>query len=262
MLYSARAILVMETCVKALTLLFMNRREFLRWIGCLGLAGMGLGRLRDSWQTPVAESDRTYPFELPNLPYPYEALEPHIDTQTMKVHHQGHHAAYVSHLNKALADLPEFQSYSLEALLANLSKIPEPQRTAVRNHGGGHWNHSFFWPLLTPKPQEPSPALQKQITNRFGSWSAFRGQFLDAGARLFGSGWVWLILTPKGELEITTTPNQDNPLMPVAPLQGKPILGIDVWEHAYYLKYQNRRVEYLSAIWNIISWSQVEANLG
>jgi len=241
----------------------MNRREFLQWLGMLGLARLGLARQwKPAWLPPTIESHQTYPFELPNLPYPYEALEPYIDTQTMKVHHQGHHATYVNNLNKALSELPEFQKYSMEALLANLHKIPEPQRTAVRNHGGGHWNHSFFWPLLTSKRQEPSMALQKQIAHRFGSWETFRGQLLDAGARLFGSGWVWLILTPQGQLEITTTPNQDNPLMPVAPLQGKPILGIDVWEHAYYLKYQNRRTEYLSAIWNIINWAQVEANLG
>ena len=248
---------------KSPNFVYMTRRNFLQWLGLMGLSSIGFPRRhRSSWIPPILDSGRTYPFELPNLPYPYEALEPHIDTQTMKVHHQGHHAAYVNNLNKALADLPAFQGYTLEALLSNLPQIPEPQRTMVRNHGGGHWNHSFFWPLLTPKPQEPSPALQKQITNRFGSWAAFRGQFLDAGARLFGSGWVWLILTQKGELEITTTPNQDNPLMPVAPLPGKPILGIDVWEHAYYLKYQNRRTEYLAAVWNIISWSQVEANLG
>ncbi len=241
----------------------MRRREFLEWLGFMGLASVGLARGgRLNWREPLIGGSLRYPFELPSLPYPLEALEPHIDAQTMKVHHQGHHAVYVNNLNKALAELPDFQSYSLEALLANLNKIPESQRTAVRNHGGGHWNHSFFWPLLTPKSQEPSSALQKQISDRFGSWVAFRGAFLDAGARLFGSGWVWLIKTAQGQLEITTTPNQDNPLMPVAPLMGKPILGIDVWEHAYYLKYQNRRPEYLAAVWNVINWSQVEMLLG
>lgn len=241
----------------------MDRRTFLAALGAMALKAW-------RWKTPETEAfflaaptlTGSYPYELPALPYPYEALEPAIDTQTMKVHHQGHHAAYVNTLNKALADLPTFQSYPLEELLANLEKVPQTHRTTIRNHGGGHWNHSFFWPMLTPKPQEPSLALQKRISAEFGSWAAFRGQFLDAAARLFGSGWVWLVKTPSGKLQITSTPNQDNPLMPYAEVRGTPVLGIDVWEHAYYLKYQNRRIEYLSAIWNLLNWERVETLLG
>jgi Fe-Mn family superoxide dismutase len=180
----------------------------------------------------------------------------------MKVHHQGHHAAYVNTLNKTLGDLPSFQSVPLEELLQQVEKVPQLQRTLIRNHGGGHWNHSFWWPLLTPKPQEPSASLQKRIAADFGSWAAFRGQLLDAGARHFGSGWVWLVKTSSGKLQITTTANQDNPLMPYAEVRGVPVLGIDVWEHAYYLKYQNRRTEYLAAVWNILNWERVETLLG
>lgn len=231
-------------------------------IGALALSRLGWARQRQGYlwtDTPLTSG---YPYELPDLPYSYDALEPAIDAQTMKVHHQGHHATYVNTLNKALEDLPTFQSLPLETLLASLEKVPAAQRTTIRNHGGGHWNHTFWWKILSPQKQEPSPSLLRRISSEFESWNRFRGQLLDAAAKHFGSGWAWLILTPTGRLRIITTPNQDNPLMPYAEAQGKPVLGIDVWEHAYYLKYQNRRVEYLSAVWEHINWAQVETLLG
>lgn len=240
----------------------MNRRTFLASLGALALGGLIRARHREGYHWLEGSLTGGYPYTLPDLPYPYEALEPSIDAQTMKVHHQGHHAAYVSTLNKALADLPSFQSFTLEELLANLEKVPASQRSTVRNHGGGHWNHTLWWQLLAPKPQEPSPALQKRISAEFESWAAFRAQLLDAATKHFGSGWAWLVLTSDGKLRITTTLNQDNPLMPYAEVRGKPVLGIDVWEHAYYLKYQNRRVEYLAALWSRINWAKVEALLG
>lgn len=228
----------------------------------LALSGISWARRSASftWQEPSMTGG--YPYTLPELPYPYEALEPVIDTQTMKVHHQGHHGTYVSNLNKALEEVPAFQTQTLEELLTNLDKVPQPQRTTIRNNGGGHWNHTLWWKLLAPKPQDPSPSLQKRIASEFESWNNFRSQLLEAAAKHFGSGWAWLILTPTGKLRISTTPNQDNPLMPYAEVRGKPVLGIDVWEHAYYLKYQNRRVEYLANIWQRINWEYVEALLG
>ncbi|MCS7162886.1 MAG: superoxide dismutase [Bacteroidia bacterium] len=221
---------------------------------------MGLSRRPFGWS--LASEAETYPFRLPPLPYPYEALEPHIDARTMQIHHQGHHQTYVQNLNKALEELPQFQSWELERLLSHLSDVPSSHRTTIQNNGGGHWNHSFFWRILSPTPSEPSKALQARLEKVFGSWAAFRAKFLDTAAQLFGSGWVWLVQTPRGDLSIVPTANQDNPLMPHITPQGKPILGIDVWEHAYYLKYQNRRTEYLAAVWQVINWAQVEALLG
>ncbi|MCS6790672.1 MAG: superoxide dismutase [Bacteroidia bacterium] len=241
----------------------MDRRTFLA-SAVAWLIGTRLSAGPGSTELLIDEPliPQTYPYRLPDLPYPYEALEPAIDRQTMQVHHQGHHGGYVSNLNKALEELPSFQTVYLDDLLRQLNRIPTAQRTMVRNHGGGHWNHTFFWSILSPTTQEPSANLQRRISEAFGSWTAFRGQFLDTALKLFGSGWTWLILTSDGKLQITTTPNQDNPLMPVAEAQGKPVLAIDVWEHAYYLKYQNRRVEYLSAIWQHINWQRVEALIG
>lgn len=240
----------------------MTRRDFLWAAGGMLLSSLGWARRKEGYRWSAPSLTGSYPYRLPDLPYPYEALEAAIDAQTMRVHHQGHHAGYVNTLNKALESLPALQTLPLEELLASLEKIPMPQRTQVRNHGGGHWNHTFWWPILSPKPQEPSLALQKRIAAEFESWSAFRSQFLDAAAKHFGSGWAWLVLLPNGRLQITTTPNQDNPLMPYAEVRGKPVLGIDVWEHAYYLRYQNRRAEYLDAVWRHINWGQVEALLG
>jgi superoxide dismutase, Fe-Mn family len=191
-------------------------------------------------------------FTLPNLPYAYEALEPHIDAQTMQIHHGKHHQAYVDNLNKALAGT-EHENKSLEEIV----KIAGSISPAVRNNGGGHWNHSFFWEILAPASGNgPTGALSEAINSTFGSLDELKTKVNTAGATRFGSGWAWLIVKD-GKLEVTSTPNQDNPLMDVAEVKGTPILGIDVWEHAYYLKYQNKRPDYLAAIWNVINWNKV-----
>jgi Fe-Mn family superoxide dismutase len=190
-------------------------------------------------------------FTLPPLPYAFNALEPHIDAQTMQIHHDKHHQAYVDNLNKAIAG-SEHENKSLEQLIASAGKISP----AVRNNGGGHWNHSFFWEILGAGAGQPSGKLADAINSTFGSLDALKEKVNTAGAIRFGSGWAWLIVKD-GKLEVTSTPNQDNPLMDVAEVKGTPILGIDVWEHAYYLKYQNRRPEYLTNIWNVINWSKV-----
>jgi len=192
------------------------------------------------------------PFTLAPLPYAHDALEPHIDTVTMQIHHGKHHQAYVDNLNKAVAGTPN-EGKSLEELVASAGAISP----AVRNNGGGHWNHTFFWESLSPKGGgSPAGALGQAIEAAFGSFDAFREKFNNAGMTRFGSGWAWLIVKD-GKLEVTSTPNQDNPLMDVAEVKGRPILGVDVWEHAYYLKYQNRRAEYLGAFWNVIDWNKV-----
>ncbi|OQP67967.1 superoxide dismutase [Niastella populi] len=194
-------------------------------------------------------------FTLPALPYAHDALEPHIDALTMQIHHGKHHQAYVDNLNKAIAGTPN-ENKSLEELLKSAGAISP----AVRNNGGGHWNHSFFWELLAPNAGgQPTGALADAINDVFGSFDSFKEKFNTAGATRFGSGWAWLIIN-NGTLQITSTPNQDNPLMDVAEVKGTPILGIDVWEHAYYLKYQNRRPEYLTNIWNAINWNKVAEN--
>jgi superoxide dismutase, Fe-Mn family len=191
-------------------------------------------------------------FTLPALPYAHDALEPHIDTTTMQIHHGKHHQAYIDNLNKAIAGTPN-ENKSIEELVAAAGSISP----AVRNNGGGHWNHSFFWESLAPNAGgKPSGKLAEAIDKEFGSFDAFKEKFNAAGTTRFGSGWAWLIVKD-GKLEVSSTPNQDNPLMDVAEVKGKPILGVDVWEHAYYLKYQNRRPEYLGVIWNVINWKKV-----
>jgi Fe-Mn family superoxide dismutase len=193
-------------------------------------------------------------FELPPLPYASNALEPHIDQQTMEIHHGKHHNTYVTNLNKALEGHADLQSKSIEELLQSLDSLPENIRTAVRNNGGGHANHTLFWQIMSPNGGgEPSGALAEAINAAFGSFSAFKEQFAAAAAGRFGSGWAWLVVAPDGSLSITSTPNQDTPVM-----EGKtPILGLDVWEHAYYLKYQNRRPDYIAAWWNVVNWDEV-----
>ena len=191
-------------------------------------------------------------FTLLALPYAPEALEPHIDAQTMQIHHGKHHQAYVDNLNKAIAGT-EHENKSLEELVKAAGSISP----AVRNNGGGHWNHSFFWEILGPNAGgQPAGALAEAINSTFGSLDSLKEKVNAAGATRFGSGWAWLIVRD-GKLEVTSTPNQDNPLMEVAEVKGTPILGIDVWEHAYYLKYQNKRPDYLAAIWNVINWNKV-----
>jgi len=199
-------------------------------------------------------------FTLPPLPYDFAALEPHIDAKTMEIHHGKHHQAYVNNLNAAVEKAPELQGKSLEDLLKNVNSAPEAVRTAVRNNGGGHWNHSFFWQIMGPKAGgEPSGALGDAIKSSFGGFDKLKEQFGTAAAGRFGSGWAWL-LNDGGKLSITSTPNQDNPLM-----DGKSpnsiLLGIDVWEHAYYLKYQNRRPDYVTAWWNVVNWNAVGKRL-
>lgn len=188
---------------------------------------------------------------LPSLPYAFNALEPHIDALTMQIHHDKHHQAYVDNLNKALAGT-EHENASLEALMANMSKMP----MAVRNNGGGHYNHSLFWEILGAPGTQPGGELETAINEAFGSLDALKEKMNTAGATRFGSGWAWLIVKD-GKLEVTSTPNQDNPVMDLAEVKGTPVLGIDVWEHAYYLHYQNRRPDYLKAIWNVINWNEV-----
>lgn len=192
-------------------------------------------------------------FELPALPYAHSALEPHVDTATMEIHHGKHHAAYVNNLNAAIAGT-EHEGKSLEALMANISKLP----AAIRNNGGGHYNHSLFWTVLSPNGGgEPGGDLAAAITSAFGSFTAFKEEFAKAGATRFGSGWAWLCVE-NGKLKVCSTPNQDNPLMDVVTdCNGTPVLGLDVWEHAYYLNYQNRRPDYISAFWNMVNWSEV-----
>ncbi len=190
-------------------------------------------------------------FTLPALPYAPDALEPHIDKQTMEIHHGKHHQAYVDNLNKAIAGA-EHENKTIEELVAAAGKISP----AVRNNGGGHWNHSFFWELLSANGGKPSGKLAEAINSTFGSLEALQEKINTAGATRFGSGWAWLIVKD-GKLEVSSTPNQDNPLMDVAEVKGTPVLGIDVWEHAYYLKYQNKRPDYLKAVWNVINWEKV-----
>ena len=199
------------------------------------------------------------PFTLPPLPYPTNALEPHIDAQTMEIHHDKHHGAYVNNLNAALEKAPELQGKSLDDLLKKLNAVPESIRTAVRNNGGGHWNHSMFWQIMSPKGGgAPSGKLADAINKSFGDFEKFKEQFNAAGGARFGSGWAWLI-NDAGKLSIISTPNQDNPIMDGKPA---PILGLDVWEHAYYLKYQNRRPDYMKAWWNVVNWPEVEKRFG
>jgi superoxide dismutase, Fe-Mn family len=192
-------------------------------------------------------------FELPQLPYAYDALEPNIDKETMNIHHTKHHNTYVTNLNNALEGNKELLSKSVEEVISNLDAVPEAARTAVRNNGGGHANHSLFWQVISPNGGgEPTGDLAAAINSKFGSFDSFKEEFAKAATTRFGSGWAWLAVN-NGELEVTSTPNQDSPLM-----EGKtPLLGLDVWEHAYYLKYQNRRPEYISSFWNVVNWDEV-----
>jgi len=193
------------------------------------------------------------PFELPKLPYAYDALEPSIDAQTMEIHHTKHHQAYVTNLNNAVAGT-DLEAMSLEDLMANIAKVPP----VVRNNGGGHWNHSMFWTILGPNGGGPATgAVGEAITKTFGSYDKFKEEFTKAATTRFGSGWAWVCKQTDGSVQICSTPNQDNPLMPDAGCKGHPVLGLDVWEHAYYLKYQNRRPDYIAAFFNLVNWDEV-----
>jgi len=198
-------------------------------------------------------------YTLPALDYSYDALEPHFDARTMEIHHTKHHQAYITKLNGAMND---DASKPVEALISDLASLPESIRGIVRNHGGGHANHSFFWKILSKTGGgKPVGELAKAIDQTFESFDAFKEAFANAGANRFGSGWAWLVVTPDGKLAVTSTPNQDNPLMKgFVDVPGKPVIGVDVWEHAYYLLYQNRRPDYIQAFWNVVDWTKAEAN--
>jgi Fe-Mn family superoxide dismutase len=198
--------------------------------------------------------------QLPSLPYSPNALEPHFDARTMEIHHGKHHQTYIDKLNAALENHPELASLGINELISGISRIPENIRSAVRNNGGGHANHSFFWDSLSPDGgNQPGAALQSAIDQSFGSFDDMKQKFADAALTRFGSGWAWLIKTDDGKLSVSSTPNQDSPLMKgIADVCGTPILGLDVWEHAYYLNYQNRRPDYVAAFWNVIDWKKAE----
>lgn len=232
----------------------MNRRKFI-----YSAAAIGATAVIESYAKSIINLSNNNnrskitmgKFELPALPYAYDALEPYIDKMTMEIHHTKHHNAYVTNLNKAIEGT-EMESKSLDDLMANISKYP----VAVRNNGGGHWNHSLFWTLMKKNGGgEPTGALAEAIKSAFGSFADFKTQFSNAGATRFGSGWAWLV-KQNGKLVIGSTPNQDNPLMDVSDLKGTPVLGLDVWEHAYYLKYQNRRPEYIENWFNVVNWDE------
>ena len=238
----------------------LNRRQFV----VMGTLAAGAALMPGTARAADAAAPAAY--TLPPLPYGFDALEPHIDAKTMEIHHDKHHAAYIAGLNAALGKAPELSGKPLDELLAGLPVVgDESLRTQLRNHGGGHWNHSFFWKTLAPpaKSGEPSEELAVAIQSAFGSMDAFKKAYGEAATKRFGSGWAWLV-TSNGKLRITSTPNQDNPLMkglvPDADL-GTPLLGLDVWEHAYYLHYQNRRPDYIAAWWNIVNWSEVSKRL-
>ncbi|MCS7004040.1 MAG: superoxide dismutase [Cytophagales bacterium] len=244
----------------------MNRKTFLK-LSTTATAGILLGcSPKNSPKSSSVSSGSTHSlspveFSLPPLPYPSNALEPFIDQLTMEIHHGKHHGGYVNNLNQGVKADEKFYGKELEELLAFI----EPSDTTVRNNGGGHYNHSLFWKLLKPNGGDPYGKIADALNAQFGSYETFKEQFDKAAKSVFGSGWAWLIRTSENKLVITTTPNQDNPLMKKivpASSQGKPVLAIDVWEHAYYLKYQNRRNEYISAFFNIINWDEVNARLG
>ncbi|PSB27895.1 superoxide dismutase [Stenomitos frigidus] len=234
----------------------LNRRHFLSLLGAgtgaiaAGIYAPGFTWAAESPEKPAAQAA----FTLPPLPYAYNALEPHIDERTMQFHHDKHHAAYVKGLNAAVERYPQLQGKTAEDLLRNLNRVPEDVRTSIRNNGGGHVNHTMFWSIMGPKAGgEPTGELATAIQKNFGSFAEFQKQFNEAGTKRFGSGWAWLVRTKEGKLQITSTTNQDNPLT-----DGLyPILGNDVWEHAYYLLYQNRRADYLQAWWNVVNWKAV-----
>jgi Fe-Mn family superoxide dismutase len=233
-----------------------NRKEFLK-TGAILAAGATLYRpaVKAAINT-INQFTNDGLFALPKLPYAYNALEPFIDAQTMEIHHSKHHQAYVNNLNTAIAKEASLKGKSVEELIATIGKLPENVRTAIRNNGGGHWNHAFFWQLLKTGTK-PSEKMSNMITNNFGSMDEFKKQFEKAALGQFGSGWAWLI-KQGDKLIVTSTPNQDNPLMDIATVKGNPIIGLDVWEHAYYLKYQNKRAEYTQAFWSILNWEKVE----
>jgi len=230
----------------------MTRRQAIKTTA-LATAAASHGQLFAQGTFNKGRNVETSGFVLPSLPYPFDALEPHIDAQTMEIHHGRHHKAYVDNLTKAIAEFPDLAKKSVEVLLKDLNSVPEKIRTAVRNNGGGHYNHALFWQMMKKNGGgEPKGELAKAIETSFGNFTAFKDAFAKAGLGQFGSGWAWLVLQ-QGKLAIQATPNQDNPLTQGA----QPLLGVDVWEHAYYLKYQNKRADYIAAWWNVVDWDFV-----
>lgn len=241
-----------------------NRRDFIKNTAVLA-AGITIApslACKTTQSAIVKVAAATYPtadgYVQEKLPYAFNALEPHIDALTMEIHYTKHHTAYIKKLNEVKFAHQSMMGKSLEELLQSVSTLPEDVRTIVRNNGGGHWNHAFFWKILTPTIEQQSKwTLLEAVIKKWGSIETFKTEFEKAGASRFGSGWVWLVKTNKG-LEITTTANQDNPLMDVTEVQGSPILALDVWEHAYYLQYQNKRADYLKNFWNVVNWNEAE----
>jgi Fe-Mn family superoxide dismutase len=243
-----------------------SRRVFIRWALLTPASVLIAGHLAAEQAAAIGQASGapktgSGPYALPPLPYKFDALEPHIDARTMEIHHNAHHAAYVKNLNDAVAKAPRLAGKSPADLIRNLNGVPADIRTAVRNNGGGHLNHTMFWSIMSPGGGgEPTGPIAAAIKSTFGSFAAFQTAFNDAGTKRFGSGWVWLVRTKTGKLAILTTPNQDNPLLPE--YGSYPILGNDVWEHAYYLKYQNKRADYLKAWWNVVNWNAVNQRFG
>ncbi len=238
----------------------LSRRDFLQ-ASSLAMAGSLLGGRANAWGERVPDHVDHVPLALPALPYDYTALEPYIDARTMKIHHGRHHAAYTNNVVEALRRYPAYAAQPLENVLADIPSLPADIQTAVRNNGGGHWNHELFWEIMSPDGGgEPSGAVRDAIDNVWGDFATMQSEFNRAGATQFGSGWAWLLVNEQGNLQISSTPNQDNPLMHgLVEVTGQPILGLDVWEHAYYLHYQNRRGDYMDAWWNVVNWPRVEA---
>ena len=231
----------------------ITRRDFISTTGLSALALLGFDSVAKAYNFILPADDGT--FNLPKLPYAYEALEPFIDAQTMTIHHTKHHQAYINKLNEAVAKEPSLKGKTLEQLVKNINNVPESVRSMVRNHGGGHWNHTFFWTIMTDKKDsQPSEILLKTINEKFKSMDNFKAEFEKAALSVFGSGWAWVVKDQNYNLEIVTTHNQDNPLMDIAEKKGTPILGVDVWEHAYYLKYHNVRPDYLKNWWHVVNW--------
>lgn len=237
----------------------LSKRHFLGWlaavpVGMAALKVVGGEGVSSAFAAEAANTNAVSgPFELPKIPYSLKALSSAIDAKTMEIHHGKHHQAYVDNLNKEVAKDSKLQGKTLEEIVRSISKYS----TAVRNNGGGHWNHTFFWEIMSPQASEPSVELVAAINKSFGSLDEMKAKFEEAGTKQFGSGWAWLIVNKSGNLEITSTPNQDNPLMDDVKVKGAPILGNDVWEHAYYLRYQNKRGDYLKAWWKVVNWTKV-----
>ncbi len=230
-----------------------SRRSFIKKSSLVALAGIGSQFIPGNF---LFANTGDGAFTLPQLPYSYDALEPNIDKMTMEIHHTKHHQAYVDNLNKAMKD--NNISGTLDDLMKNMSKYPP----AVRNNAGGHWNHSFFWKIMKPNGGgNPTGKIAEAINGAFGSFDEFKTKLEEAGMKRFGSGWAWLYIDANKKLMIGSTPNQDNPLMDISDIKGKPILGVDVWEHAYYLKYQNKRGDYLKSWWNVVNWDAVNGNI-